>query len=90
MIVAGGYPGEYAKGKPITGIENLRHSIAFHAGTELDNGVIKSNGGRVIAITSLQDNLFDAVQNATADAGRIYFDGRYFRPDIGVDLMDIS
>ena len=90
MIVAGGYPGEYAKGKPITGIENLRHSIAFHAGTELDNGVIKSNGGRVIAITSLQDNLFDAVQNATAYAGRIYFDGRYFRPDIGVDLMDIS
>lgn len=90
MIVAGGYPGEYEKGKPITGIENLRHSIAFHAGTELDNGVIKSNGGRVIAITSLQDNLFDAVQNATADAGRIYFDGRYFRPDIGVDLMNIS
>lgn len=90
MIVAGGYPGEYDKGKTITGIENLRHSIAFHAGTELDNGVIKSNGGRVIAITSLQDNLFDAVQNATADAGRIYFDGRYFRPDIGVDLMDIS
>ena len=90
MIVAGGYPGEYEKGKTITGIENLRHSIAFHAGTELDNGVIKSNGGRVIAITSLQDNLFDAVQNATADAGRIYFDGRYFRPDIGVDLMDIS
>ena len=90
MIVAGGYPGEYEKGKTITGIENLRHSIAFHAGTELDNGVIKSNGGRVIAITSLQDNLFDAVQNATADAGRIYFDGRYFRPDIGVDLMNIS
>jgi phosphoribosylamine--glycine ligase len=90
MIVAGGYPGEYAKGKTITGIENLRHSIAFHAGTELDNGVIKTNGGRVIAITSLQDNLFDAVQNATADAGRIYFDGRYFRPDIGVDLMEIS
>ena len=90
MIVAGGYPGEYAKGKPITGIENLRHSIAYHAGTELDNGIIKTNGGRVIAITSVQDNLFDAVQNATADAGRIYFDGRYFRPDIGVDLMDIS
>jgi len=90
MIVAGGYPGEYAKGKTITGLENLRNSIAFHAGTELDNGVIKTNGGRVIAITSLQDNLFDAVQNATADAGRIYFDGRYFRPDIGVDLMDIS
>lgn len=87
MLVAGGYPGEYLKGKSITGIENLRHSIAFHAGTELENGIVKTNGGRVLAVTSLQDNLFDAVQHATADAGRIYFDGRYFRPDIGIDLM---
>jgi phosphoribosylamine--glycine ligase len=87
MLVAGGYPGEYMKGKAITGMENLRHSTAFHAGTELENGVVKSNGGRVMAITSLQDNLFDAVQSATADAGRIYFDARYFRADIGADLM---
>lgn len=87
MITAGGYPGDYLKGRPITGMENLRHSIAFHAGTELENGVVKSKGGRVIAITSVQDTLFDAVQKATADAGRIYFDGRYFRPDIGNDLM---
>jgi phosphoribosylamine--glycine ligase len=90
MIVAGGYPGDYDKGKEISGIENLRHSTAFHAGTILDNGMVKSNGGRVIAVTSLQDNLFDAVQCATADAGRIYFDGRYFRPDIGVDLMELK
>lgn len=87
MLVAGGYPGEYLKGKVITGIENLRDSFAFHAGTELENGLVKTNGGRVLAVTSLQDNLFDAVQRATADAGRIYFDGRYFRPDIGADLM---
>lgn len=87
MLVAGGYPGRYMKGKAISGIENLRYSLAFHAGTELEDGVIKSNGGRVIAITSLQDNLFDAVQKATADAGRIYFDARYFRADIGADLM---
>ncbi len=87
MLVAGGYPGEYLKGKTITGIDNLRHSVAFHAGTELENGLVKSTGGRVIAITSLQDNMFDAVQKATADAGRIYFDGRYFRGDIGGDLM---
>ncbi len=87
MIVSGGYPGEYLKGKTLSGIENLRNSVAFQAGTELENGIIKSSGGRVIAITSLQDNLFDAVQNATADAGRIYFDGRYYRPDIGADLM---
>lgn len=87
MIVAGGYPGEYIKGKAIAGLENLRNSVAFHAGTELDNGVVKTNGGRVVAITSLQDTLFDAVQNAIADAGRIYFDGKYSRADIGADLM---
>lgn len=87
MIVAGGYPGEYLKGKAISGIENLRHSNAFHAGTLLENDVVKTNGGRVIAITSLQKDLFTALQSATADAGRIYFDGKYFREDIGFDLI---
>ncbi|WP_443937509.1 phosphoribosylamine--glycine ligase [Pedobacter sp. MW01-1-1] len=87
MIVAGGYPGDYLKGKAITGIENLRHSTAFHAGTLLDNDVVKSNGGRVIAISTLQKDLFTALQSATADAGRIYFDGKYFREDIGFDLV---
>jgi phosphoribosylamine--glycine ligase len=86
MIVAGGYPGDYEKGKAITGIENIRRSYAFHAGTLAEAGQIKSNGGRVIAITSLQDSFFDALQSATADAARIYFDGKYFREDIGFDL----
>jgi phosphoribosylamine--glycine ligase len=90
MLVAGGYPGAYEKGKPMSGMENVRHSMVFHAGTENDNGVIKTNGGRVIAVTSLQDNLFDAVQCAIADAGRIYYDGRYFRSDIGADLLKIN
>lgn len=87
MLVSGGYPGEYIKGKTISGIENLRGSLAFHAGTTLQDNLIKTSGGRVLAITSLQDNLFDAVQQAVADAGRIYFDGRYFRSDIGFDLI---
>ncbi|RZK68882.1 MAG: phosphoribosylamine--glycine ligase, partial [Pedobacter sp.] len=87
MIVAGGYPGEYEKGKAILGIDNIRKSTAFHAGTTLDGGVVKTNGGRVIAITSLQDTQFDALQSATADAARIYFDGKYFREDIGFDLV---
>jgi phosphoribosylamine--glycine ligase len=87
MIVAGGYPGEYEKGKAITGLENLRDSLAFHAGTNLEGGVVKTNGGRVLAITSIQDNQFNALQCATADAARIYFDGKYFREDIGFDLM---
>ena len=87
VIVAGGYPGDYDKGKVISGLENLRDSIAFHAGTLKEGGVVKSNGGRVLAITSLQNTQFEALQCATADAGRIYFDGKYFREDIGFDLV---
>lgn len=87
VIVAGGYPGDYDKGKAISGLENLRDSIAFHAGTLKEGGVVKSNGGRVLAITSLQNTQFEALQCATADAGRIYFDGKYFREDIGFDLV---
>jgi len=87
MVVAGGYPGEYEKGKTITGIDNVRQSLVFHAGTVLEGGVIKTNGGRVIAVSSLQDTQFDALQSATADAARLYFDGKYFREDIGFDLV---
>ncbi|SMC71286.1 phosphoribosylamine--glycine ligase [Pedobacter nyackensis] len=87
MVVAGGYPGDYEKGKSISGIENVRDSLVFHAGTALDGGVVKTNGGRVLAISSLQDNQFEALQSATADASRIYFDGKYFREDIGFDLV---
>ncbi|MCY1525177.1 Phosphoribosylamine--glycine ligase [compost metagenome] len=87
MIVAGGYPGDYEKGKSISGIENVRDSIVFHAGTVLEGGVTKTNGGRVLAVTSIQDSRFEALQRATADAGRIYFDGKYFREDIGFDVL---
>jgi phosphoribosylamine--glycine ligase len=87
VCVAGGYPGEYLKDKTISGIENVRGSHVFHAGTKLDGDDIKATGGRVLAITSLQDNLFDALQQATADASRIYYDGVYFRKDIGFDLI---
>ncbi len=87
MMVSGGYPGGYLKNKIITGIENVRDSLVFQAGTCLDNETIKTSGGRVLAITSLQDNLFTALQQATADASRLYFDGMYFRKDIGFDLL---
>ncbi|TAE39107.1 MAG: phosphoribosylamine--glycine ligase [Sphingobacteriales bacterium] len=87
MLVSAGYPGEYITGKTITGLENLKDSTAFHAGTVLDNGLVKTNGGRVLAITSLQPDLFTALQQATADAGRVYYDGVYFRRDIGFDLL---
>jgi phosphoribosylamine---glycine ligase len=87
FMASGGYPGEYLKNKTITGIENVRDSIVFHAGTYLDNDDIKTSGGRVLAVTSLQDDLFHALQQATADASRIYFDGMHFRKDIGFDLL---
>jgi phosphoribosylamine---glycine ligase len=87
MMVSGGYPGEYLKNKTITGIENVRGSQVFHAGTYLDVEDIKTSGGRVLAVTSLQDDMFTALQQATADASRIYFDGMHFRRDIGFDLI---
>ncbi len=87
MMVSGGYPGSYDKGKVMTGMENVKESILFHAGTASRNGEVVTNGGRVLAVTSLQDNLFDALQQATADAGRIFYDGRTFRRDIGFDLV---
>lgn len=87
VCVAAGYPGEYVKNKVITGIENVRGSFVFHAGTKLENEEVKTAGGRVLAITSLQDTLFDALQQATLDAARIYWDGRVFRKDIGFDLI---
>jgi phosphoribosylamine--glycine ligase len=87
MMVSGGYPGEYLKDRTITGIENVRDSHVFQAGTYLNDADIKTSGGRVLAVTSLQDDLFTALQQATADASRIYFDGMYFRKDIGFDLL---
>jgi phosphoribosylamine---glycine ligase len=87
VIVSAGYPGTYVNGKSITGIENVKESFVFHAGTEIENGIVKSNGGRVLAVTTLQNNLFSALQQATSDAGRIYFDGATFRKDIGFDLI---
>ena len=87
MIVAGGYPGEYEKGKAISGLDNVRDSHVFHAGTTLESGIVKTNGGRVLAVSSIKDTQFEALQCATADAARIYFDGKYFREDIGFDLI---
>jgi phosphoribosylamine--glycine ligase len=87
MMVAGGYPGKYLKDKVMSGMENVRDSYVFHAGTYEDEGEIRTSGGRVMAITSLQDDLFTALQQATADAARIYYDGMYFRKDIGFDLL---
>lgn len=87
VLVSGGYPGAYASGKAISNIESVKDSIVFHAGTTAENGVVKTAGGRVLAVTALEDTLFEALQQATADAGRIYFEGKNFRRDIGFDLI---
>ena len=87
VMVAGGYPGEYLKNRVITGTENVHESIVFHAGTSPDGENVITTGGRVLAVTTLQDTMFTALQQATADASRIYYDGMYFRRDIGFDLL---
>jgi phosphoribosylamine--glycine ligase len=87
VCVAGGYPGEYMKGQVITGLDNMRGSQVFQAGTALQGDDIIATGGRVLMVTSLQDNMFEALQQATADASRIYYDGMVFRKDIGFDLL---
>jgi len=87
VLTSGGYPGAYESGREIQNIENVEGSIVFHAGTRQADGKILTAGGRVIAVTALRDSLFDALQQATADAGRIFFERKYFRRDIGFDLL---
>ncbi len=87
MLVSGGYPDEYKKGIPINGIDKVIGSTVFHAGTLLDENKLKTNGGRVIAVTSLANNLHDAVSASLENAAKIDFDGKYYRKDIGKDLL---
>lgn len=88
MMVSGGYPGSYPKGKAITGIENVTDSIVFHAGTARDaQGSLVTSGGRVLAASSLGKTLEEALAKSYASVGKINFDGAYFRRDIGRDVM---
>ena len=88
MMVSGGYPGDYEKGKVITGYENVTDSILFHAGTKIDtNGQLVTSGGRVISVSSYGKSIADALSNSYASIEKVNFDGKYFRRDIGKDLM---
>jgi phosphoribosylamine--glycine ligase len=87
MIVSGGYPGEYVKGKVISGFDDVKNSLVFHAGTDILRKSVISSGGRVIAITSLADDLKTAVAQSLESASMIEFENSYFRNDIGKDLM---
>ncbi|WP_432222612.1 phosphoribosylamine--glycine ligase [Flavobacterium sp. TMP13] len=86
MVVSGGYPEEYEKGKEISGIEKITDSIVFHAGTSLESGKVVTNGGRVLAITSYGEDFKEAIKKSYQNIDKIHFDQMYFRRDIGNDL----
>lgn len=86
MMVSGGYPEDYEKGKVISGLEDVQNSLVFHAGTTVKDGETVTNGGRVLAITSYGDTFKDALQQSYKSVAKIDFDGKYYRTDLGFDL----
>ncbi|NND88237.1 MAG: phosphoribosylamine--glycine ligase [Flavobacteriaceae bacterium] len=86
MLVSGGYPEAYEKGKTIEGLENLEDVIAFHAGTKLEANKIVTNGGRVIAVTALDDDFKIALKKSYQNIEKLNFDRMNYRTDIGLDL----
>jgi phosphoribosylamine---glycine ligase len=86
MIVSGGYPGDYAKGCEIQGLEKVNGSMVFHAGTRLENGKVLTNGGRVLTLTSYGNSQKEALRQCYENAALVTFKDCYFRRDIGFDL----
>ena len=86
MLVSGGYPQQYDKGKAITGLSTIDDSIIFHAGTKQNGEELVTNGGRVLAITSYGQDKDEALAKSMSNADKISFDKKYYRTDIGFDL----
>ena len=86
MLVAGGYPEAYEKGKEITGLSEVQDSLVFHAGTKVKEGKVVTNGGRVMAITSFGDDFKQALKTSYQNIEKLHFDQMNYRKDIGFDL----
>jgi phosphoribosylamine---glycine ligase len=90
FLVSGGYPGNYEKDKKISGLKKIKDSIAFHSGTKkckFSNAIL-TNGGRVIAITSFGETIFEALEKSYHNAEIVDFEGKYYRKDLGRDLTN--
>lgn len=86
MMVSGGYPEDYEKGKVITGLDAVEGSIVFHAGTTLNGSDVVTAGGRVLAVTSYGEDFKEAIKKSYQNIDKLHFDKMYFRKDIGFDL----
>jgi len=87
MVVSGGYPEGYEKGKTISGLEAVKDSIVFHAGTKLQESQVVSHGGRVLAVTSYGETYQEAIKKSYQNIAKLHFDKMYYRTDIGFDLF---
>jgi phosphoribosylamine--glycine ligase len=88
VLVSGGYPEEYEKNKVVSGFEGIHNSQVFHSGTSLKDGQVLTNGGRVFAVTSFGKTISQAVKKSFEAAEQISYDKKYYRSDIGKDLID--
>jgi len=86
VAVSGGYPEAYEKGKEISGLSEIEGATVFHAGTKMDNGKVLTNGGRVLALTTMDNDMGKALEKAYGQLSKITFDGINYRSDIGFDL----
>jgi len=86
MLVSGGYPESYEKGKEVTGLDKVKNSVVFHAGTKSEGTKVVTSGGRVIAVSSYGKAINEALKKTYDSAEKIKFEGKYYRKDIGFDL----